>query len=57
MLDGFQYALNKSSCEYDNYNYMVEMVGEYVIEQLKAKQCVCGDIDCEEEYAHTTSGY
>jgi|TARA_Y100000289_G_C3916285_1_gene147614 hypothetical protein len=57
MLDGFQYALNRSSCEYDNYNYMVEMVGEYLIEKLKERQCVCGDIDCEEEYACTTSGY
>ena len=57
MLDAFQYAVNRSSCEYDNYNYMVEMVGEYLIEKLKERQCVCGDIDCEEEYACTTSGY
>lgn len=56
MLEAFDYAINNTSCEHDSYNTMVEMVGEYIIYVLKEKQCVCGEIDCPDEYAHTTSG-
>jgi len=56
MLDAFESAYNNATSEYDNYNCMVEMVGEYIIDKLKEKQCVCGEIDCQDEYAHTTSG-
>tara|TARA_R100001510_G_C7525186_1_gene118996 strand:- start:46 stop:393 length:348 start_codon:yes stop_codon:yes gene_type:complete len=56
MLDAFEVAVNNSSCEYDNYNYMVEMVGEYIVEKLKEKQCVCGTIDCPDEYGCVTHG-
>lgn len=56
MLDAFESAYNNATSEYDNYNCMVEMVGEYIIDKLKERQCVCGEIDCQEEYAHTTSG-
>ena len=57
MLEAFDYAINNTSCEHDSYNTMVEMVGEYIIYVLKEKQCVCGEIDCPDEYAHTTSGF
>lgn len=56
MLDAFENAYDNSSCEYDSYNNMLEEVGEYIVEKLKERQCVCGKIDCPDEYAHTTSG-
>lgn len=56
MLDAFQVAYNNTSCEYDSYNNMLEAVGEYIVEELKKKQCVCGTIDCEDAYGCVTHG-
>ncbi len=56
MLEAFENAYNNTSCEYDNYNSMLEDVGDYIIKILKERQCVCGEIDCQDEYAHNTSG-
>ena len=50
----------------DNYteDQIRDMVGAPTIEEELAEQarherneCVCGVINCPEEYAHTTSGY
>ena len=56
MLEAFENAYNNISSEYDNYNTMLEVVGDYIVDKLKAKQCVCGAVECPDEYAHTTSG-
>lgn len=56
MLDAFDNAYNNTSCEYDSYTNMIDMVGDYIVEKLKENQCACGKIDCPDEYAHTTSG-
>lgn len=50
----------------DNYteDQIRDMVGAPTIEEELAEQaryerneCVCGVINCKDEYAHTTSGY
>lgn len=56
MTQAMDVALANAGCDFDNYNSLVEEVGDYIIQSLKERQCVCGEIDCQDEYAHTTSG-
>lgn len=56
MLEAFQFAYDSAGCEYDNYTSMIEYVGDFIVDKLKSQQCVCGVVNCPDEYAHTTSG-
>jgi hypothetical protein len=58
LLQAMKYAYNTegTSGDRDCYNAMVTATGEWLIDEYKTQQCVCGEINCNEQYAHTTSG-
>ena len=57
LLDAMQFAYRKVDDCNDGYNQYLDVIHEYLVVNLKLRQCVCGNIDCKDEYSHTTSGW
>ncbi len=50
-----QEANDQGLTDIDRYNYVCQRTDDLL--GVFDKRCVCGKIDCEEEYQHTTSGF
>lgn len=57
LLQAMKYAYNVEGNTGDiSYDAMITTIGAWLTDEYKMQQCVCGKLNCDEQYAHTTSG-
>ena len=57
LLKAMRFAYRKVDDCNDGYNQYLDVIHKHLVVNLKLRQCVCGNIDCDDEYSHTTSGW